>query len=281
MYAWANVLDRGPQRPRKRTVGATVVLLLGTLLFANRLTGDQVRVHYTEGLSRGFMVLRTQDGTPIADGESSQVVKSGIVTSHLTFHFKDGSLYDDATTFTQHGNFHLIRNHVIQKGPSFKTQMESIIDTTTGRVTASYTRDNKPGNVDETLDLPADLANGLIFTLVKNMLSSPVSEVSYLALAPIPRLVKLIYTQQGREKLSTDKWLHDAVHFVMKVDIPGIAGVAASILKKEPPDTQIWVITDEAPIFAGSEGPLYSDGPIWKIELVSPTLPGKSARTSH
>ncbi len=44
-----------------------------------------------EGVSHGFLVLRTQDGKPIADGDSTQVARGDRVSSHMRFRFKDGS----------------------------------------------------------------------------------------------------------------------------------------------------------------------------------------------
>jgi len=62
----------------------------------------------------------------------------------------------------------------------------------------------------------------------------------------------------------------DAMHYVMHVDIGGIAGALAPLVGKQPHDTDIWVIGGDAPTYAGSLGPLYGDGPVWRISLVSP-----------
>jgi len=40
-----------------------------------------------------------------------------------------------------------------------------------------------------------------------------------------------------------------------------------------PPDYRAWIITDEVPAFARFEGPLYTTGPVWRIELASPRWP--------
>ena len=103
---------------------------------------ESVAVRYIEGLSRGFLVVRTQDGGQIADGDSSQVAHGDRVTSRMKFRFKDGSVEDETTVFSQRGSFRLLTYHVLQKGPAFKRPMETSIDATTGRVVVRYTGDD-------------------------------------------------------------------------------------------------------------------------------------------
>jgi hypothetical protein len=50
-----------------------------------------------------------------------------------------------------------------------------------------------------------------------------------------------------------------------------MAGVAAAVAEKEPPDYHVWIMKGEAPVFLKSEGPLYFGGPVWRIELASPS----------
>ena len=59
---------------------------------------------------------------------------------------------------------------MVEKGPAFKMQMESTIDAGSGQVKIRYTdEDGKEKVIEERLELPADLANGLILSLVKNI----------------------------------------------------------------------------------------------------------------
>jgi hypothetical protein len=244
--------------------------LFCTVLFGiTRAAAESISVRYLEGLSHGFLVLRTQDGRDIAGGESTQSVRGNHVTSHLRFRFKDGSTYEDTTTFTQHRRFRLLSNHVLQKGPAFKTQMETYLDATTGDVRVHYMEDGKEKTLTQRLELPADVANGLLFTLVKNIQSDQ-KTLAYVAFSPKPRLVKLVITPEGQDTFLTGTSTHKAIHYILKVQIGGVAGVVAPIIGKQPPDTDIWVLDGEAPSYVGSEGPLYGDGPVWRIDLVSP-----------
>ena len=47
--------------------------------------------------------------------------------------------------------------------------METIIDATSGQVTVRYTEDGKEKILSERLELPPDVANGIVFTLLKNI----------------------------------------------------------------------------------------------------------------
>jgi hypothetical protein len=231
-----------------------------------------VSVRHTEGLQHGFLALRTREGKILADGELTQVAEGDRVTSHLIFRFKDGSLYQEATVFSQRGACRLWSDRVIQKGPSFKHPMETSIDAATGQVIVRYTDDDgKEQIIDEHLSLPADVANGLLFTLVKHIRPGvPQTIVPQVAMTPKPRLVELVLLQQGEEPFSSGSIKHKAMHYVVKVKIGGIAGLLAPLLGKQPADMQIWVLEGEAPAFVKFEGPMYNGGPIWRVELAAP-----------
>jgi hypothetical protein len=64
-----------------------------------------------------------------------------------------------------------------------------------------------------------------------------------------------------------------AMRFVLKIELGGVAGVIAPLIGKAPPEIQIWIIGGIAPAFVREEGPLYQGGPVWTIELTSPTWP--------
>jgi hypothetical protein len=87
---------------------------------------------------------------------------------------------------------------------------------------------------------------------------------------PKPHLLRLAITPQGEEAFSISGSSCKATHYVAKVEIGGAAGLVATLLGKQPPDTHVWILGGEAPAFVKSEGPLYLGGPIWRIELASP-----------
>ena len=249
-----------------------ILLAAVFLLQPNGVPGEQVTVRHLEGLSNGFLALRTMEGKLLADGEITQVAKGDRVTGRVLFRFKDGSIYDDIAIFSQDGSFRLLSDHLVEKGPSFKHPMETLLDASTGQVTVRYRDDDgEEKTINQRLDLPADVANGLLMTLVKHIQPS-VSEttVSFVATTPSPRLVKLLIVPQGEEPLSHGTIKLKAMHYAVKVKIGGITGVLAHLMGKQPPDMQIWVLGGDAPAFVKLEGQFYDGGPIWRVELATP-----------
>lgn len=245
-----------------------LALLLPSLLAA------QVPVLHQEGTLHGFLVLRSQEGEILASGNLAQVAHGSRVTAHLTFHFKDGSLQEETAVYTENRNFRLVSDHLVLKGPSFPHPIDSLIDVAKQQVTVHYTDDGKEQVKSEHMRLPADLANGIVTTLLKNI--SPKSEGAKLSMivpGPKPRLVKLAISPQEEDPFTIGGAAHKARHFVVKVELGGVAGVVAPVIGKQPPDTGVWILEGEAPALLKSEGPQFQDGPIWSIELASPVWP--------
>jgi hypothetical protein len=97
------------------------VLLIGaSILSAMPAGASPVVVRHREGMVHGFLVLSTLDGVRIAEGDLTQISNGNQITSRVTYHFKDGSLQDETTVFSQRGTFRLITYHLLQKGPAFK-----------------------------------------------------------------------------------------------------------------------------------------------------------------
>jgi hypothetical protein len=235
------------------------------------LSGEPVAVRYPEGVVHGFLALRTPDGTTIADGDLIQLVRGSRVTSRLVFHFKDGSLHDETAVFSQRGTFRLLSHQLVQRGPAFPQPLDMKIDAG-GDVTVRYTKDGEQKVESEHLELPADVANGLVLTLLKNVRAdAPPKTLSYVAATPKPRLVKLEVSTAGQERFTTGDIRRAATHYVLKVDIGGFSGLVAPLVGKQPPDSHVWVMGGEAPTFVKAEQALYLGGPVWRIELVSPT----------
>jgi hypothetical protein len=107
--------------------------------------------------------------------------------------------------------------------------------------------------------------------------SSPTqTKVSMVAATPKPRLVKLAITSEGEETFRIGDSSRKATRYAVKVEIGGVVGLLGPLLGKQPEDTHVWILHDEAPAFVKSEGPLYLGGPIWRIELTKPGWPGRS-----
>jgi hypothetical protein len=259
---------------RVRSRPLAVLLACIALFQPGAAPAATVAVRHTEGLVHGFLVLRTLEGNTLADGELLQVAHGDQVTSRLVFRFRDGSIHDETAVFSQRRRFRLLSDHLVQKGPAFQHSVDVLIDSSTGQVTVRYTDDGKERVAAERLELPPDVSNGLIITLLKNIQPEAVKTmVSIVAATPKPRLVKLAITPEGEESFSIGGSRHRATHYVVKVEIGGVAGLVAPLLGKQPPDAHVWILGGDAPVFVKSEGPLYLGGPTWRIELTSPVWP--------
>src|SRR5436305_9910495 len=123
--------------PRSRLIA--ILLACVAMLQPNALFADMIPVRHTEGLIHGFLVVRTLEGKAVADGQMTQDARGDRVTTHLIFRFKDGSVYEDTTIFSQRGTFRLLSDHLILRGPSFKQPVDTSIDASTGQVKLRYT----------------------------------------------------------------------------------------------------------------------------------------------
>jgi hypothetical protein len=254
------------------TIAALVSAILMCAIAAD---SEPVPVRFTEGLVHGFLKLSTTDGTPLADGDLLQTARGTRVTSRLSFGFKDGSTHDETSVFSQQGRFHLVSYHLIQRGPTFPRPLDMAIDPS-GVATVRYTDDHGQQKTEsERLKLPAaDLANGMMLTLLKNVRAGAVpADVPLVVATPKPRVVTLKFASLKEEAFSTGGMRRKAIHYVVKVDIGGLAGLVAPIVGKQPPDSHVWILGGDVPAFVKSEQPFYMGAPLWRIELVSPAWP--------
>lgn len=257
----------------KRLVIAMLVFV--GVHWASLARGDPVQVRYAEGVVHGFLVLRSLDGKTLADGDLIQVAHGDRVTSRLVFRFRDGSMHDETAVFSQRRQFRLLHDRLVQKGPAFPHPVDMSLDATSGEVTVRYADDKGEQKVEAVrLDLPPDVANGVILTLLKNVRPDALpGPVAYVAAMPKPRLVKLAVSVAGKESFTNGRTARKATHYVVKVEIGGVTGLLADLFGKTPPDNHVWILGGEAPAFVKSEGPLYVGGPVWRIELASPVWP--------
>ena len=244
-------------------------------LSAPDLVADRIPVRHLEGRIHGFLILSDLDGKILASGSSVQNAKGNRVTSELDFRFKDGSVYQETSVFSQRGTFQLLNYHLVQKGPAFKNSIDMSLNVSSGQVTVHY-RDGegKEGTITDHRKLPADLANGIVATLLGDIdPKAPETTLSVLVPTPKPRLVKLKISAVGEDPFTAGGSRAKAIRYAVKVDLGGIAGVVAPILGKQPADTHVWMVDGTAPGFLKSEGPLFPDGPVSRIELASPVWP--------
>ncbi len=251
---------------------AGVVLLLAT--FGSLASAESIPVQEKQGAIRGFLALRSTDGKLIAEGDQIAVVEGNLVRSRLTFHFRDGSIDDEATVYKANTVFQLVSDRHIQKGPSFPQPLDITVDVPAGKVTWREKKDGKEEVKTEHMDLPSDLTNGMTSLIPENFPQHAAEmKVSYLAGASKPRIVKLSVKPQGEDTFHVAGLSRRAKRFNIHIEIGGLAGVIAPIIGKQPSDIQVWVTEGEVPTFLKMEGALYEKGPIWITELAAPVWP--------
>ena len=250
-------------------------LVLAAAVWPALLAAEPVAVRYTEGSLHGFVVVRTLDGKLLADGDVTQTVNGDRVTARLVFNFKDGSLMEQTTVYSQRQRFRLISDRVVQKGPAFPQPLEMSVDGTTGKTTVRYQDESGQSRSEtEQFEVPPDLANGIVAKLLINAQPGAMPKsVSIIAATPKPRMVRLAIASGGRDRFSVGGSGRQATHHVLKVEIDGLAGVLAPVLGKQPPDSHVWIAGGDVPAFVRAEQPFYAGGPVWRIELAGPAWP--------
>jgi len=232
-----------------------------------------IPVRFVEGLTRGYMLLRDLNGKILANGDLIQVVKDDGIQKRMTFHFKDGSLYDERVTYTDKGVFRLEKYELTQRGPAFDDDLEISLTTATGAYTVKR-KDRKDGDVDTDegkLDLPDDVYNGLLMTIVKDLPKGG-AQVHFATFTPQARVIELDLVPAGEHKTKVGDLTQTALHVLIKPKLGFFLKVAAKVLGRDPEDLHAWVATDDVPAFVGFEGSFNTPGPTWRIEVVSPQL---------
>jgi hypothetical protein len=225
-----------------------------------------VKVRFPEGSLRGFLVLRTMDGRPIAHGEQVQHLTGGLIESRLTLNFADGSLWDERVTFSQKDVFRVEAYRLVQRGPSYPTS-EISFDRRSGRYRAR-TQEKKGDELKEAggeLDMPDDLYNGMAVVLLKNQASGASARLA--VFTPKPRIVAMELTHEGDDPVRLGPTTKTARRYLVKLEIGGLTGMAAALVGKEPPDLRYWLVTGDLPAFARFQGAMYLNGPVWRLEL--------------
>ena len=249
------------------------------LLLCVAVEADPMPVRHIQGYIHGFLVLKDTDDKVLARGDLIQIPAGNRVTATLSLHFADGSLYEETSVFSQSRIYRLLSYKQVMKGPAFKIPETLSLDASSGNVSIQYTdKDGKEKTVADKLSLPPDLANGILSMLLTDADPKAETTLSMVVSTPKPRIVKLKVSASSQDSYLVGGSGAKATHYIVKIDIGGVTGVAAKVVGKQPPPVDMWIAAGNAPVFLKSEGPLYEDGPIWRIELASPVWPKASQK---
>jgi hypothetical protein len=262
--------------PQEVDMKAVFILAAAVFAAASRpLMAAPIPVRFPEGVAHGFLMLRDVNGVALAQGDLLQAPRDGEIDKRMVFHFKDGSVLDERATFTEQGVYLLKSYKMVQQGPAFAVDTEISMTRATGayRVT---TKDHKGGRekiLEGKIELPADVYNGMILTVVKDLPKGAGEIIHFVAFTPEPRIIELELVPVGEQHFNVGELTKTAVHYVMKPRLGIWLKLFATILRRVPPDLHAWIMTDDVPAFVGFEGSLTTPGPVWRIELVSPRRP--------
>jgi len=243
-------------------------LVLIALLCATVLDAAPVGVRLPEGTTRGFLAIRTPQGDRIGYGELTQKPRGDEIDSRLLLQFKDGSVHDEATTYSQRGVFRLEAYRLTQRGPAFPGA-EISFDRKSGRYQAkTRARAGAPEEVASgKLEMPADLYNGMMLQLLKNLPSGEGATAQLAAFTPKPRLLSVEFRREGEDRVVFGGAAKQAARHLVKLEIGGVTGLVASFIGKTPPDLRYWLALGEVPAFVRFEGAMFLNGPVWRVEM--------------
>jgi hypothetical protein len=233
-----------------------------------------IPVRFAEGLTRGYLVLKDTEGTILAHGDLLQIDKGKELDKRMVFRFKDGSLYDERVTFTEKDVFQLKSYRLTTRGPSFDADTEITMNPATGayRVATTDHKDGKEKVLEGTLEMPDDVYNGLIITVVKDFPKGKGETIHFVAFTPDPKIIGLEMTPDGEHDIMIGDLKQKAVHYRMKPRLGFWMKFFAKLKNRMPSDLHAWVATDDVPAFVGFEGQMSMTGPVWRIEVVSPSV---------
>jgi hypothetical protein len=235
--------------------------------------GAAIPVRYVEGTVHGFLELTTEAGALLGHGDLLQTATRGGMASRMVFHFRNASVFDEAVTFTQHGVFALETYHLVQSGPAFAEDLDvSLSRSGSYLVKTKSHKDGEEHRYEGTLTLPPDVYNGMLVIIAKNAPARDTTTVHLVAFTPQPRLVRLELAPSGSQRVLIGQHEETAVKFTLKPRLGALLLLGAKATGKAPPDSYVWIVTNDVPAFVRSEGPMYS-GPVWRVTLASPAWP--------
>ena len=230
---------------------------------------EQISVKHIQLPRHEFMVARSETGKIIARVEFTEDVQGDEVTMRLTYHFVDGSIDDETTTYRQQGTFRLVRNHHIQHGPFFAKPVDFTVEAATGIATSRTADKNGKINVEsEHMNLPDDLANGFVGTLLLNV-PQHTTPFRVGILAPVfgGRLIRILISAEGEQPFQKTGQTLKATVFRIHPELGGILGVIATLLGLQPKDVMVWVLEGDEPAVVRIVGQLGGFGPVVSSEL--------------
>ncbi len=216
-----------------------------------------------------LMVARSEDGKTLANGEFTQTAQGDEVTMRMTYKFLDGSLDEETTTYSQRGVFRLVRNHHVQKGPFFQKQVDYLVEADKATATRrTVDGDGKAHDERQHFDLPDDVSNGFVGTLLLNVAPNAAPfRVGMLAPVGMGRLIRILISPEGEQPFHANGQTLKATVFRIHPELGGVVGAIARLIGLQPKDVMVWIQEGEEPAVVRIVGQLGGYGPVVSSEL--------------
>jgi hypothetical protein len=245
------------------------VAVFWAITLSTAAPAERISVKHIQLPRHEFMVARSETGKIIARVEFTEDVQGNEVTMRLTYRFVDGSIDDETTTYTQQDTFRLVRYHHIQQGPFFAKPIDFAVEAATGIATSRTADKNVKIQIEsEHIDLPDDLANGFVGTLLLNV---PPNTTPFRVgiLAPVfgGRLIRILISPEGEHPFQKAGQTFKATLFRIHPELGGMLGAIAKLLGLQPKDVMVWVLEGETPAVMRVVGQLGGSGPVLSSEL--------------
>jgi hypothetical protein len=162
-----------------------------------------------------------------------------------------------------------VNDHHLQKGPFFAKPVDFEVQAATGMATTHTT--DKYGKIhaeSERIDLPNDLANGFVGTLLLNVPQNATPfRVGILAPVASGRLIRILISPESVQSFRMNGQTLRATVFRIHPELGSIVGVIARLLGLQTKDLMVWVLEGEDPAIVRIVGQLGGDGPLISSEL--------------
>ena len=119
------------------------------------------------------------------------------------------------------------------------------------------------------MDLPDDLANGFVGTLLLNVPQNTAPfRVGMLAPVGGGRLIRLLISPADEQTVHLGGQTFKATVFRIHPELGGIVGMIARLIGLQPKDVMVWVLESNEPAVAVIVGQLGGYGPVVSSDLV-------------
>jgi hypothetical protein len=154
-------------------------------------------------------------------------------------------------------------------GPFFAKPIDFAVEAATGIATSRTADRNGKIHVEsEHIDLPDDLANGFVGTLLLNVQPNTAPfRVGILAPVFGGRLIRILISPESQQPFQKNGQTFRATVFRIHPELGGILGVIATLLGLQPKDVMVWVLEGEQPAVVRIVGQLGGFGPVVSSEL--------------